>query len=707
MDTNTYYRHLVFANSLTPTRYHPSRAIPIAPSELKAVNGKLPVSTAHFLSPPNALELTWCSRSGGNWSAEIHVERWRGRAADLQGDSLRFWLYSTAPIAVNSLPMVMLILRDGHITRPLRLSGLTADIPANQWVKVQIPFDVFEPSPSVPDWGQLRTVVFTQSIDDGEPHTLYVDEIKVVDSTVAATPATPPSTLTARAYDRHVDLTWEPDPTVAYYRIYRSTDGRSFDPIGIQNPTFKRYTDYLGATHTTAHYRISAVNHHDEESTPSPTVSATTHPMSDDELLTMVQEAHFRYYWEHAHPNAGLALECIPGDEHLIALGASGFGLMAILVGVERGFISRGEAVQHFHKVLAFLDNADRFHGVWPHFLDGRTGRVVAFFGQYDNGGDLVETAFMMQALLTARQYFDYDTEAEAHIRTTITRLWEDVEWNWYRHPADPHYLFWHWSPNHEWHINHPLIGWNETMIAYLLAVASPTHPIPPELYYTGWASQSERARIYRENWGKTAHGNRYSNGQIYYGLELPVGVGSGGPLFFTHYSYLGFDPRGKRDRYANYFENNRLISLINHRYCVENPAGYVGYSADCWGLTASDDHTGYLAHEPTPQNDNGTITPTGALSAFPYTPAESMRALKHFYYEQGHLIWDIYGFRDAFNLTEDYISTIFMGLNQAPIVVMIENYRTGLLWKLFMANPEIRAMLNAIGFVADETPAH
>jgi hypothetical protein len=334
--------------------------------------------------------------------------------------------------------------------------------------------------------------------------------------------------------------------------------------------------------------------------------------------------------------------------------------------------------------------------------MDGRTGKVVPLFGEYDDGGDLVETAFLVQALLTIRQYFNQPTQEEMEMRASITQLWESVEWDWYRRSENSDFLFWHWSSTAEWHIDHPLIGWNETMIVYLLAIASPTHPVPASLYYSGWASQSERARIYRENWGKTTGGNRYANGNRYFDLELPVGVGSGGPLFFTHYSFLGFDPRQKKDRYTNYFKNNRILSLINYRYCVANPRGHSGYSENCWGLSASDDHEGYLPRDPTPKNDNGTITPTAALSSFPYTPEQSLGALKHFYYEYGDMLWGIYGFRDAFNLDANYVSSIYMGLNQAPIVVMIENYRSGLLWRCFMANPEITRMLDKIGFLPD-----
>jgi hypothetical protein len=699
-----YDRHLIFDNSLTGNSYTFSKGSSVAPSTLDVVSGKLPVASDCFFSPPNSLRLSWCSNTGGEWEAEVQVEQWRNREARFEGDTLSFWCYSRKALASERLPMLMLRLGSGAQTRPVRLTDLIREIPAGEWVPVQIPFSHFGTPTGELDFSRIQALVFAQNIDDSEPHTLYLDEVKVLPRVEAAA-VHPPTNLTATAYDRHVDLQWTAtsDPNVHYYVIHRLADGDTFEPVGIQNPTFSRFADWVGEADATRFYRLTAVGYDYAESTPSETVSATTRPLSDDELLTMVQEACFRYYWEHAHPVAGLALENLPGDPNLVALGASGFGIMAWLVGVERGFISREAARDRMRQALRFLEEADRFHGVWPHFLDGRTGKTIPLFGKYDNGGDLVETAFMVQALLTARQYFDGEEANEQEIRATITRLWEGVEWEWYRRSPDSEFLYWHWSPDHEWHIGHPLIGWNETMIVYLLAIASPTRPVPASLYYSGWASQAESAQQYRRNWGKTTDGDHYRNGNRYYGLELPVGVGSGGPLFFTHYPFLGFDPRGKRDRYANYFENNRAISLINHRYCIENPGQYEGYGEACWGLTASDDHTGYVPHDASPHNDNGTISPTGALAAFPYTPQESMAALKRFYYELGAQLWGIYGFRDAFNLSENYISSIFMGLNQAPIVAMIENHRSGLLWRLFMANPEIADMLEAVGFVPDQ----
>jgi hypothetical protein len=352
-------------------------------------------------------------------------------------------------------------------------------------------------------------------------------------------------------------------------------------------------------------------------------------------------------------------------------------------------------------KIVRFLRRADRFHGVWPHFLNGRTGKVNPYFGEYDNGGDLVETAFLVQGLLAARQYFNRDIDAEREIRDTITEMWHAVEWDWYRRTPEGEVLYWHWSPDHGWHIAHPLIGWNETMIVYLLAIASPTHPIPPEMYHTGWAGQSPQAVEYRRNWSRTTEGDHYTNGNEYYGFKLDVGCGNGGELFFTQFSFLGFDPRDKRDRFTNYFQNNRQIALISRAYAIDNPLGRAGYGADCWGRSAGINSGG---GRPLPRDDNGTICCSAALGSFPYVPDEALAALKHFYRDLGDRVWGAYGFHDGFNETDGWYDEVYMGLNQAQIVVMIENHRTGLVWRHFMANPEIESMLRRVGFVSAET---
>jgi hypothetical protein len=384
----------------------------------------------------------------------------------------------------------------------------------------------------------------------------------------------------------------------------------------------------------------------------------------------------------------------------MIASGASGFGIMALIVGVERKFITRDQAVERFDRITSFVERADKFHGAFAHFMDGKSAKAEPFFGERDNGGDLVETAFLMQGLLAARQYFNSNHVKEKTIRERIDRIWRNVEWDWYRKTPDSKFLYWHWSPDKEWIINHKLIGWNETMITYILAICSPTHPIPATMYYSGWASRDEEAQKYRSGWGQTPEGSMYTNGNTYHGIPLKVGVSNGGPLFFTHYSFLGLDPHKMKDVYTDYFSNNQNIALINYRYCIENPEKHQGYGPAAWGLTASDGPSDYSPDEPVPHADHGKITPTGALSSFPYTPNESMAALRNYYRNYGSFLWGEYGFRDAFNLNENWCSEIFMGLNQAPITVMIENYRSGLIWKLFMSSPEITEGLRKLAEV-------
>jgi hypothetical protein len=398
--------------------------------------------------------------------------------------------------------------------------------------------------------------------------------------------------------------------------------------------------------------------------------------LSDSALLTLVQQRTFNYFWKFAHPASGLAPERTPTPE-TVTTGGSGFGVMAILVGINRGFITREQGLDRLLKIVNFLSKADSYHGMWPHWMNGATGKTIPF-SRKDDGGDLVESAFMFQGLLCVRQYFDKNTPKETELRDRINGLWHDAEWSWYTRDGQD-VLYWHWSPNNGWSMNHQIHGWNECLIAYILAVASGA---PTRIYHQGWTAS-----------------NTFFNGKEYYGMTLPLGFDYGGPLFFTHYSFLGLDPRGLKDRYADYWEQNRNHTLINRQYCVANPLHFKGYGPDCWGLTASDDPDFYDAHSPT--NDKGVITPTAALSSFPYTPEYSMQALKYFYNVVGRRLWGEYGFYDAFSESKDWYDNQYLAIDQGPIVVMIENYRSQLLWRLFMTCPEIQDALKRLEFTS------
>jgi hypothetical protein len=404
--------------------------------------------------------------------------------------------------------------------------------------------------------------------------------------------------------------------------------------------------------------------------------------MADDALLELVQRRTFGFFWDAAHPVSGLARDRVTGrdpspDDELVGIGGSGFGVMAIIVAVERGWINRDQAVERLLAMLRLLVPARNYHGMLPHFMNGRTGATIPF-SRKDDGGDIVETSYLLMGLLTAREYFDRDSVEERRMREEIGYLWGEAEWDWYT--RERKLLYWHWSPNNGWALDHEIHGWNECLITYVMAASAPRYPASPETYHRGWAM-----------------GRDFLNGKRYYDIELPLGMPYGGPLFFTHYSFLGLDPHGLKDRYVDMWQQNTAHVAINRAHCIANPHGHKGYGEACWGLTASDDPRGYDAHAP--DNDNGTISPTAALASFPYAPRECMQVLRHFFAAYGDRIWKRYGFVDAFNPSLDWFADTFLAIDQGPIILMIENYRTGLLWKLFMRVPEIQAGLRRLGF--------
>jgi len=418
--------------------------------------------------------------------------------------------------------------------------------------------------------------------------------------------------------------------------------------------------------------------------TPIPVDTPDKFPrIPDTTLLDLVQKQTLTYFWDFGHPVSGLARERTSSGD-VVTTGGSGFGIMAILAGVSRKFITHSDGLTRLQSIVSFLSDTTkvhRYHGAFSHWLNGATGATVPF-SNLDDGGDIVETSYLFQGLLCARQFFNSTTDAgEIALRDAINRLWSAIDYGWYRQNGQ-NTLYWNWSPDHDWAINLKVTGWNEALITYILAASAPTNPIPRAVYDNGW----------------TTHG-LFANGKNFFGVNLPLGPDQGGPLFFSHYSFLGLDPHGLQDYYANYWAQDSAHCRINYLYCVNNPKHFNGYGPNCWGLTASDDPSGYSAHAP--GNDDGVITPSAAISSLPYAPAESMNALRFFYYKIGDKCWGKYGFTDAFKADLQWIDSDCLAIDQGPEIVMIENYRSGLLWNLFMSCPEIQQGLKNLGFTS------
>jgi hypothetical protein len=403
--------------------------------------------------------------------------------------------------------------------------------------------------------------------------------------------------------------------------------------------------------------------------------------LTDSVLLDLVQQKAFAYFWDFGHPVSGMARERNSSGD-LVTTGGTGFGIMAIPVAIKRNFITRSQGLSRMNTIVNFLqNNCSTYHGAFAHWLNGATGITIPFSAQ-DDGADIVETSYLMEGLLIARQYFNSSTDApEISLRNKINQLWDAVEWTWFRKNNED-VLYWHWSPNGGFAINAQVRGWNEALITYVMAAASRTYAIPRIVYDNGWAG----------------NGN-IRNNNTYFGQRLPLGPGNGGPLFFEHYSFLGINPHGLNDVYANYDSQTVNHTLINYNYCKANPRRWFGYSDQCWGLTASDVPNGYNANEP--NNDPGVISPTAALSSMPFTPSESMKALKFFYYKLGDRLWGNYGFYDAFKLSDPWFANSTLAIDQGPIIGMIENYRSGMLWDLFTSCPEVKTGMLNLGFTA------
>ena len=415
--------------------------------------------------------------------------------------------------------------------------------------------------------------------------------------------------------------------------------------------------------------------------------------ISDSALLDTVERMTFNYFWDGAEPNSGMAPERIhmdgdypDNDQRIIATGGSGFGCMAILAGINRGYITRQQGLQRFEKIISFLEKADRFHGAFPHWINGVNGHVKPF-GSDDDGGDLVETCYLMQGLLCVRQFFKDGTDEEKKLAASIDALWKAVEFDWYRQ-NNQNVLYWHWSPNYFWKKNFAVHGYNECLILYILGASSPAHSITKEVYDEGWAQNGAINKIsfYKDD---TLH------------LFMQGNLPHGGPLFWAHYSYLGLNPHGLKDKYADYWREDSTQAVINYKWCVDNPKHYKGYGKNNWGLTASYSVKGYAAHAPDYENDLGVISPTAAISSIAYTPQQSLAAIRHWYEDDSlrNQVWGKYGFYDAFSETSNWYLPHYLAIDQGPEVVMIENYRSGLLWDLFMSCDEVQSGLKRLGF--------
>ncbi len=650
------------------------------PPGLPQYNDKVPCTTIAYQGA-TSLKFKYTSAPDGNWKVSIHQAGWG--TVDLSSmDSLSFYVYTSEELPNTALPMLGLrtLNKNGLDEVSSQLYSPTAynsSLPAGQWSRVTFPLGVMKEDEenSELDFSETKAVIFNQSETNNSSRLILIDQLAAFKSLEEIPVVT---NLELTGYDSHAELRWEVPEGDFAYRVYASFDGG--DSWEVRAETYDHfYLDFVpvSARNTAILYRVVTL-FQGMESVPLQQ-TAVLRNFTDEELLDMVQRYAFRYFWDGAHPETGMALERSDGNGRTAASGATGMGLMAMVVAHERQYRPREEIKARVLQILAFLDSCDRHHGAWSHWYNANTGETQPF-SLDDDGGDIVETSYVAQGLIALKNYFSGMDALSVQIREEADQLWRAIDWNWYRN-GDQNVLYWHWSPNIGFQKNMKVTGWNETLITYLMAAASPTYGIPKEVYEEGYAGNGSIV-----------------NKRTFYNYEINLSPDWGGPLFWIHYTHLGIDPHDLQDQYASYWQENVNTALIHYAYAVDNPLNHQNYGQLCWGLTASDDPDGYTAHQPM-SNDNGTISPTAALASMPYTPEESLRALKYFYRERGAELFGLYGPYDAFNDNLNWVKKAYIGIDQGPIVVMIENYRTGLLWNAVMKDANVKEGLEKLGF--------
>jgi hypothetical protein len=504
--------------------------------------------------------------------------------------------------------------------------------------------------------------------------------------TPAVAEVTPPQNLVTRSGDKSIVLHWDTrDQTnLSGYRVYRSSakDG-PFSPATAGLTTSPSFAD-LSVTNTLDYfYRVIAVSQGGEESLPASIGPVAPHVFAkDDEFLDYIQQTGFDYFWYEANPSNGLIRDRTrPGAACSIA--AVGFGLTAIGIGIDHGWITRAQGSERVARTLkTFVEKPQGpaaygtigYNGWFYHFLDMDTG---VRYTRFNTEVSSVDTALLLGGVLYAKQYFAGTNAQETTIRILAERIYDRLDWDWMARKSDVLSMGWHPETGF---LQATWNGYNEAMLLYCLGLAASNHPLPPSAW-SRWA-------------GSYTWATNRSEPFITFG-----------PLFGHQYSHCWIDFRNQADAYVgprcpSYFENSRRATLAQREYCIANPAGHLGYGSNIWGLTACDGPGGYSARGANPvQNDDGTIAPTAAGSSLPFTPEYSLPALRCFYDQFRTNLWTGYGFRDAFNLRANWWGPDVLGIDQGPMVIMIENYRSQSVWRTFMQNPEVQRGLRRAGF--------
>ncbi len=702
------YPEVIFDNSLVKGVYAKSKVSYTGSSWVENLNKHLLVSDSLFFTPGNALSLQYQSSNQGTWEVGLQYSRQKLNYQVDRGDFLVMKVFiKTEHTRKEDLPRIGIKQRDTQ-TDSLELASFMEDFDYNMWINVKIPISKFK---NLVSQEQVRAVILSQNQPSDRTHQFFIDQVEFLPKNVSNVKLSSPAILSsATAYDNQVQLQWQLPltPSIRYIKIYRSEDNENFKPVSIRPISMQSCLDYVPRTNKTYYYKIAWVDYNYIESPFSEVKEVTTRILEDNELLDLVQGAHVNYFVENYDINSGMYLPFRMKERAIVSVKESGNAVLSLIVGVEKETVNRQVALGRISRMVDFLSKAQNRFGIFPAYFEGRTG--LPDYRNGDAGYDVLSTSSIIEALLVARQYFSKDDDAETDLRNRITELWENIEWDKLVAQGYSDVLVEKISNVDSTNDQVTLGGVNESLNAYMLAMAAPKHSLPLSAYENGvkyqdqqYASQynrldnlaSDTMAIVKESFRiafNVFDSALLSKGEnradripvrqdtAMFGKVLKYGSERRSLIDF-YKPFFVIDPKLLKDADMDWENSVRDYILVRKR--KDNEIGVGSTDSDVWGFYQLNDSIGSYR-----------INPAIAPASMFLLENEGHKAVLALYENYGQNFFSEYGFRAWLDLRNNDVSDEYFATNQAAIVLCLENARSGLLWNLYKEIPEIKDLL-------------
>lgn len=680
------YPEVWFESSTLPVRYSNSHVSYSGNSWIKNIKHQLPLSDSIFFTPKNALELNYTSGKEGHWEANIRYPR--ASAFQLKEEyTLLFKLFIQSETSIDELPAIEIINSQAHTDSALITPSLISlkkfikKAELNKWISVEIPLKKVGLANLE---AGIETIRFLQNSLDGKEHSLFIDQIEFLPKSFPQSQLTSAAVLSSGiGYERHIDLTWKLPltPSIRYIKFYRSIDNKNFEPVAIRPVFAKRYSDIIPLSDTTYYYKISWMDYFYRESPLSNVLKVKSGKMNDDALVAMIQKANISYFTDGEEFNSGMQLKNIYNQNSVVSVKNTGVGILALIASIKDDFQLREKVLTRLERIVSFLEKAENNYGVFPELLDGRTGKVIYRYNSNKDSTNLVvdleSTGMLIQALLVSKRYFNQNNDAEVELRNKISTLWKAVRWNEFLNSEN--YLSSKLSSEEGINEGSPLSGLSK-MYLYIMALASPEYNIELATYQNALTKplkarerniSHQDSLLLEENPEELVSimhykGNDYYevpfiNGHAYYGIPLAVGDKDDN-LFDLLMGYITLDLKDSHDDFANYYKNTENLIKIQHRQSLEDGEDFF---------------------------DDRLETSKG-IAIYPLNRKLAMKNIKHYYLDHAATLWTEYGFVRAIDFNQNRVIYPKEGAENGLNAVMIDNGKSGFIWKLFMQDPDI-----------------